>query len=78
MFEQVLIQAADTMLVVPGPMIFPPIVFGILALVIMLALMAVTFSFRNMSHAHPEHSRVIRHEPVGHPGQPIIESGDQH
>ncbi len=78
MFEQVLFQAADTMVVVPGHMVFPPIVFGISAFAIMMALMAVTFSFRNMSKAHPERSRVIRHEPVGHPGQTIIESGDQH
>ncbi|WP_311478435.1 hypothetical protein [uncultured Gulosibacter sp.] len=78
MFAQVINQAAETVVVVPGHMVFPPIVFGILALVIMVALMAVTFSFRNMASAHPERSRVIRHEPVGHPGQPIIESGDQH
>lgn len=78
MFEHVLIQAAEEMKVVPGDMVFPPIVFGIIAFAIMAALILITFSFRNFSAAHPEKSRVVRHEPVGHPGQPIIESGDQH
>lgn len=69
------IQAAEEMIITPGPMVFPPIVFGLLTLVILVALVGLTFSFRNMSAAHPEHNKVIQAEPIGHPGQPIIESG---
>ena len=75
MFE-LLQQAPDTMLITPGPMVFPPVVFGIITLVILLILVGITFAFRNMAQAHPEKSRVLPYEPVGHPGQPIIDSGD--
>lgn len=72
----VMAVANDTTFVVhPGPMWFPPIVFGILMLVVLLALVAVTFAFRNMAASHPENPRVYLYEPIGHPGQPI-EGGD--
>ena len=78
MFE-LLQQAPDTMLVHPGEMVFPPVVFGIITLVVLVALIGVTFAFRNMAIAHPEKSRVLPYEPVGHPGQPIIDSdADRH
>ncbi|MFD2758067.1 hypothetical protein [Gulosibacter faecalis] len=66
------IQAADDVMIVhPGEMWFPPIVFGILTLVILLALALVAFSFRNMAASHPVNSEVSPYEPVGHPGHPI-------
>lgn len=66
--------APDTVLVHPGPMVFPPFIFGVITLVILVALMGVTFAFRNMAQAHPEKSAVLPYEPVGHPGTPIIDS----
>lgn len=78
MFElSSLIQAAEEVIITPGDMVFPPIVFGLLSLVILVALVGLTFSFRNMAAAHPEKSTVIQYEPVGHPGQPILESGER-
>lgn len=76
MFElPIVIQAAEEMIVIPGPMIFPPIVFGLIAFVALMVVALVTFSFRNMSARHESPGRIYKHDPVGHPGQPIIESG---
>ncbi|MGO1543131.1 MAG: hypothetical protein ACTHXA_02200 [Gulosibacter sp.] len=76
MFElPIVIQAVEEMIVVPGPMLFPPIVFGIIMFVFLMAVALITFSFRNMSARHDEKPRIYKHDPVGHPGQPIIDSG---
>lgn len=68
--------AAEEMIVHPGEMPFPPIVFGLIALVAFLALALVTFSFRNMAEQHPEHSRYVPFEPIAHPGTPKLGNGD--
>ncbi|KAB1641932.1 hypothetical protein [Gulosibacter chungangensis] len=76
MFElPTVIQAAEEMIITPGPMVFPPIVFGIMMFVLLMAIALVTFSFRNMAARHESPARLYKHDPVGHPGQPIIESG---
>lgn len=67
----VVLQSAEEMIVHPGEMWFPPIVFGIIALVLLLVLALVAFSFRNMAASHPENPTVYLYEPVGHPGHPI-------
>lgn len=76
MFE-LLQQAPDTVYITPGPMVFPPFVFGVITLVILVVLHGVTFAFRNMAMSHPEKSRVVAFEPVGHPGQPIVDPGEE-
>ncbi|MFD2674874.1 hypothetical protein [Gulosibacter bifidus] len=68
------VQAAEIVEITPGHMWFPPVVFGVITLVIFIALLAVTFSFRNMSESHPVNPTVAKYEPVGHPGHPIVES----
>ena len=76
MFElPTLVLAAEEMIITPGHMWAHPIVFGVVAFVLLMAVGLVTFSFRNMAQSHPERSRVIQAEPVGHPGTPILESG---
>lgn len=67
------IQAVEEVVITPGPMVFPPIMFGVITLVVLVVLMGVTFAFRNMADAHPKNPTVTKYEPVGHPGQPIIE-----
>lgn len=67
-------QAAEIVEITPGEMWFHPIVFGVITFVIFLALMGVTFSFRNMAASHPVNPTVTKYEPVGHPGHPVIES----
>lgn len=76
MFElPTVIQAAEEMIVIPGPMLFPPIVFGIIMFVLLMVIGLVTFSFRNMAARHESPGRIYKYDPVGHPGDPIIESG---
>lgn len=76
MFDLVtVVLAVEEMTVTPGPMWAHPIVFGLVAFGILMALALVTFSFRNMAQSHPKNSPVIQAEPVGHPGTPILESG---
>ncbi|WP_140400628.1 hypothetical protein [Gulosibacter sp. 10] len=70
-------QAVEEMVVTPGPMIFPPFVFGVAMLVLLIVVMGITFSFRNMAASHPKRSRITVYEPVGHPGHPIIEPAEE-
>ena len=53
----VVLQSAEEMIVHPGETWFPPIVFGIIALVLLLVLALVAFSFRNMAGATPRTRR---------------------
>ncbi len=73
----VVLQSAEEMIVHPGEMWFPPIVFGIIALVLLLVLALVAFSFRNMAASHPENPTVYVYEPIGHPGHPIAEGAHE-
>lgn len=75
MFLAVNAVVADTVEVHPGPMLMPPYAFGIITFVFLALLVLVTWAFRNMSQSHPEHSDLWHHEPMGHPGQPVIEPG---
>lgn len=76
MFElPTVIQAAEEMIITPGPMVFPPIVFGIMMFAFLMVVALVTFGFRNMAARHDGSGRIYKHDPVGHPGQPILESG---
>ena len=68
------LQTAEIVEITPGHMWFPPIVFGVITLVIFIALLALTFSFRNMAASHPVKPTVTKYEPVGHPGHPINEA----
>ena len=73
----VVLQSAEEMIVHPGETWFPPIVFGIIALVLLLVLALVAFSFRNMAASHPENPTVYVYEPIGHPGHPIAEGAHE-
>lgn len=47
---------------------FPPIVFGVLMMVVFVVLLACTFMFRNSAASHPVDSEVHPFQPYVHPG----------
>lgn len=47
---------------------FPPIVFGILMLTLLVVLLITTWMFRNVANTHPVESEVHPHVPYVHPG----------
>lgn len=47
---------------------FPPIWFGVIALVALVAFLLISLMFRNLGSSHPEHSEVSPHVPFVHPG----------
>ncbi|PPF34011.1 hypothetical protein [Pseudoclavibacter sp. AY1H1] len=57
-------------------LVMPPIMFGVVTLVAFVALIVVTYAFRNTWHSNPVDSKVVPYEPFNHAG--VIESGSEH
>ncbi|PPF44178.1 hypothetical protein C5B85_11070 [Pseudoclavibacter sp. AY1F1] len=61
---------------VVNELVMPPIMFGVVTLVAFVALIIVTYAFRNTWHSHPVDSKVVPYEPFNHAG--VIEAGSEH
>lgn len=57
----------------PGNMVMPPVMFGLIAFGALLLLIGITWSFRHMANRHPERSPILPFQPVIHKGQSIEE-----
>lgn len=53
---------------VVNELFMPPIMFGVVAFVVLMLLTIITFQFRNNSQSHPENSEVSPFQPYVHPG----------